>query len=103
MTTIAPDQRGFLIPEHFIVMAPGQRDMLVVSIIWGFSLACSMFSAGLVWKQTRRVYQRQRGWNSYLAMIWAELIASTIMGIVSWMKNGGKIMESFWFYFWLRE
>ncbi|GJN69951.1 hypothetical protein PLIIFM63780_010390 [Purpureocillium lilacinum] len=71
---------GFLIPEWYKVSAPSVDDLLIASIIWGFSLA-----AGRV--------------NPYIVMIWAEWTVCTAIGVISWLFLKGILLASFWVFF----
>jgi hypothetical protein len=82
---------GFLIPPWYHGVAPGHEDMYVASIVWGFTLACGMFSAGKAVRQTSVAWKRSRRFTPYVIMVWLELIASTVMGILTWLFLYGAL------------
>ncbi|CAM1501412.1 Fc.00g105740.m01.CDS01 [Cosmosporella sp. VM-42] len=90
---------GFLIPDTYVLVKPGIDDLLVASIIWGFTLATGMFAASKAFKQTRSQWRRSRRVMPYVVMIWAEWFSSQTIGVVSWIFLRGLIEPSFWIYF----
>ncbi|KAK7948858.1 uncharacterized protein PG986_009744 [Apiospora aurea] len=92
---------GFLVPDTYVVQAPGTTDMNVASIIWGISLAAGVFTASKARKQTWGVYKRTGGFSSYIIMVWLSWLASSIIGVVSWLYLWGTIETSFWLFFFL--
>ncbi|KAI1839684.1 hypothetical protein JX266_014106 [Neoarthrinium moseri] len=90
---------GFLIPEWYQEAIPTLDDLLIVSIIWGFTLASGLFAAAKAFKQTRRVMKRARGLHAYSMMVWAEWSVSMVIGVLSWLFIRGIIPASFWVYF----
>ncbi|KAM0193349.1 hypothetical protein ACHAPA_004464 [Fusarium lateritium] len=90
---------GFLIPDHYAIVPPSTTDQLVASIIWGFTLAVGIFSAQKAGKQTWEQYKRTGRARAYIWMVWAEWLASIIIGILSWCFIRGYIQPSFWIFF----
>ncbi|KAJ4112521.1 hypothetical protein NW768_011688 [Fusarium equiseti] len=90
---------GFLVPDHYVNVAPSTTDQLVASIIWGFTVAVGIFSGQKAGKQTWDQYKRTGRFRAYVWMIWAEWLASMIIGILSWCFIRGFIVPSFWIYF----
>ncbi|KAF7561103.1 hypothetical protein G7046_g3026 [Stylonectria norvegica] len=90
---------GFLIPDTYKLVKPGLNDLLVASIIWGFTLATGMFAASKAFKQSRAQWRRSQRIMPYVVMIWAEWLASQAIGVVSWIFLRGLVEPSFWIYF----
>ncbi|KAF5022825.1 hypothetical protein F66182_5119 [Fusarium sp. NRRL 66182] len=113
---------GFLIPDHYIAVKPSYTDEQVASIIWGFTLAVGLFSGRKAGKQTWAQWKRSRRAKPYVLMIWAEWLASMIIGVLAWCFIRGIIpprfvasipfefagfrwlttKHSFWIFFFLR-
>ncbi|KAF9777240.1 hypothetical protein IL306_004488 [Fusarium sp. DS 682] len=90
---------GFLIPDHYVNVKPSTTDQLVASIIWGFTLAVGIFSGQKAGKQTWDQWKRTGRAKAYVWMIWAEWLASMLIGVLSWSYIRGYIAPSFWIYF----
>uniref|UniRef100_A0A8H7TR91 Uncharacterized protein n=1 Tax=Bionectria ochroleuca TaxID=29856 RepID=A0A8H7TR91_BIOOC len=90
---------GFLVPDHYVVVEPPLTDLLVASIIWGFTLAVGIFSGHKAIKQTWAQWKRSGRAKPYIFMVWSEWIASTIIGCLAWLFLCGYIAPSFWIYF----
>lgn len=86
---------GFLIPDNYVVVAPTEDDMLVASIIWGFTLATGMFAGNKAYKQTSAQWKRSRAIKPYSYMIWAEWLVSMVIGVLSWLFLKGTIEARF--------
>ena len=82
---------GFLVPDHYVVVEPTLDDLIIVCIIWGFTLAISIFAATKAFKQSLSQWRRSRRIMPYVVMIWAEWIASLMIGILSWIYLRGYI------------
>ncbi|KAH8656381.1 hypothetical protein BGZ61DRAFT_540955 [Ilyonectria robusta] len=90
---------GFLIPPWYQEVVPTLDDLLVASIIWGFTLASGLFAAARAVQQTRATWKRSRRIHAYATMVWAEWTVSTVIGVLSWLFIRGIIRASFWIYF----
>ncbi|KAL6405689.1 hypothetical protein AUP68_10824 [Ilyonectria robusta] len=85
---------GFLVPDTYVVVAPSLNDLLIASIIWGFTLATGVFSGTKAFKQTWATWRRSRRLHAYAYMIWAEWIVSMVIGVLSWVFIRGLIEPS---------
>ncbi|OAQ59445.2 hypothetical protein VFPPC_10502 [Pochonia chlamydosporia 170] len=92
---------GFLIPDTYQVSAPSVDDLLIASIIWGFSLAAGLFSCVKCIRQTSHSWKRSSKVSPYIVMIWAEWTVSMVIGIISWFFLRGILLASFWVFFFL--
>ncbi|KAI0967293.1 hypothetical protein F4678DRAFT_248385 [Xylaria arbuscula] len=92
---------GFLVSPNYVAQRTTQSDIVVASIVWGFSLAVSFFTASKARKQTWRAWRRTHRISGYLVMVWGEWLASTIIGILSWLFLYEIIEPSFQFFFFL--
>jgi len=89
---------GFLIPEWYKVSAPSVDDLLIASIIWGFSLAAGMFSCVKCVRQTRKSWKRSGRVNPYIVMIWAEWTVCTAIGVISWLFLKGILLARYGYH-----
>lgn len=76
---------GTLVPPWFKAYHVTQLDMSVVSIVWGISLGCTIFCAATATSQSLQTWQRSHRLTAYHCMIWIELVASTVIGVMSWL------------------
>ncbi|KAH7009616.1 hypothetical protein EDB80DRAFT_713588 [Ilyonectria destructans] len=90
---------GFLVPDTYVVVQPSLNDLLIASIIWGFTLATGVFSGTKAFKQTWATWRRSHRLHAYAIMIWAEWTVSMVIGVLSWTFIRGFITPSFWIYF----
>ncbi|KAH7141735.1 hypothetical protein EDB81DRAFT_691232 [Dactylonectria macrodidyma] len=90
---------GFLVPDTYVVVEPSLNDLLIASIIWGFTLATGLFSGTKAFKQTWATWRRSHRLHAYACMIWAEWTVSMVIGVLSWAFIRGFIEPSFWIYF----
>ncbi|KAF4978464.1 hypothetical protein FZEAL_5150 [Fusarium zealandicum] len=89
---------GFLVPEHYVVVEPSLNDLLIASIIWGFTLATGIFSGTKAFKQTLSAARRSSRVHAYHVMIWAEWTVSMVIGALSWVFLRGFVKPSLWVY-----
>jgi hypothetical protein len=80
---------GFLIPPWYKTETPKDLEMNIVSLIFGFSMGASMFTAGMAIKQTMQAYQRKRLFSAYIIMCWLDWIGCNCMGIITycWLRG----------------
>lgn len=94
---------GFLVPDRYVVEVPTLDEVLISSVIWGFSLAAGVFAAVKAFRQTRVAWKRNRRVPAYSVMVWAEWFSSTAIGVLSWFFIRGDIEPSFYIFFFLRK
>ncbi|KAL1646001.1 hypothetical protein SLS58_003421 [Diplodia intermedia] len=90
---------GTLVPPGWRFYEVTPAELAVVSLVWGFSLGWSIFAAGTALRQTLHMRRRRKHLTVYIAMVWAELVASFIIGFFGWFFMMGMIPPSFWFFF----
>ncbi|KAI0521244.1 hypothetical protein F5B22DRAFT_596289 [Xylaria bambusicola] len=90
---------GFLVSPNYVAPQATVNDLVVASTVWGFSLAVSLFTASKARKQTWRSWRRTGRATPYIIMVWGEWLASTILGIISWLFLYDVIEPSFQFFF----
>lgn len=95
--------RGFLVPENYVDDLPNENDMNVASIAWGLSLGVLLFNVAKAVRQTRSAWTRRKKVTSYIALLWAEIISSTILGIMCWFYLEGTIKPSMQFFFFISK
>ncbi|KAI5457769.1 hypothetical protein BGZ63DRAFT_364545 [Mariannaea sp. PMI_226] len=93
--------RGFLVPENFQLDAPSEDEMNVASIVWGLSLGVTVFNCAKAFRQSKTAIERRKRLTVYVLLIWAEIISSTILGVMVWLYLREIIAPSFQFYFFI--
>ncbi|RYC78562.1 hypothetical protein BFJ63_vAg18565 [Fusarium oxysporum f. sp. narcissi] len=93
--------RGFLVPDNYVDDLPNETDMNVASIAWGLSLGVTLFNIAKGIQQTRSAWNRRKRITSYVALIWAEIISSFILGVMCWFYLRGDIPPSMQFFFFI--
>lgn len=101
--TMAGDHKGFLVPENYVDDLPNDTDMNIASIAWGLSLGISVFNIAKAIRQTQSSWQRRKKLTSYVALIWAEIISSFLLGIMCWFYLRGNIEPSMQFFFFISK
>ncbi|KAJ4315875.1 hypothetical protein N0V84_008144 [Fusarium piperis] len=92
---------GFLIPPWYKNEVPGETEMNIASVIFGFSLGSAIFTASLAFKQSLGAYRRQRLFSAYIIMCWLEWIGCNCMGLVTYIWLKGVVEPSFWVFFFI--
>ncbi|KAI0593105.1 hypothetical protein F4775DRAFT_527972 [Biscogniauxia sp. FL1348] len=91
-----------LLPPYYVAQEVTQDDLVVASIAWGFTLGFGWLTSSSAIKQTRQAYRRS-GWdvlrNSYIWMLWLEIVVCLVFSIICWLHLKGTIPPSFAFYF----
>ncbi|EOD45720.1 hypothetical protein UCRNP2_7558 [Neofusicoccum parvum UCRNP2] len=90
---------GTLVPPGWKFYEVTPSELAIVSIVWGFTLGWSVFAAGTAIRQTLQTRQRKKRITTYIAMVWAELIVSFVIGFFGWFFMMGMIPPSFEFFF----
>ncbi|KAK8117982.1 uncharacterized protein PG998_006263 [Apiospora kogelbergensis] len=85
---------GFLIPERYQPHESSVDDLMIISIIWGITIAVGLFTASKAYKQSKAMYSRTRQLSAYTIMIWAEWTASMTIGVLCWCHIRGYIEPS---------
>ncbi|KAM0489655.1 hypothetical protein ACHAP8_012350 [Fusarium lateritium] len=75
---------GLLLADDYEFHKPGNTDMNIASIAWGFSLGVSIFSGTKAMRQTIRSWKRGTRTNVYLALLWTEWASSVLMSAITW-------------------
>ena len=94
---------GFLIPDRYQPHNSSVDDLMIISIIWGVTIAAGLFTASKAYKQSKAMYKRTGTVSAYTMMIWAEWTASMTIGVLCWCHIRGYIEPSFWIYFFICE
>ncbi|ETS77249.1 hypothetical protein PFICI_11123 [Pestalotiopsis fici W106-1] len=95
------DANGYLLPSWYVPEQPTLMDLNVVSIIWGFTLATTVFTFSKAIQQSWKSYKRGKLFNAYIIMVWAEWLVCVIISIVSWLflTPSLSILPGFWLFF----
>lgn len=94
---------GFLVPDRYKPHESSVDDLMIISIIWGVTIAAGLFTASKAYKQSKAMYKRTGQISTYTMMIWAEWTASMTIGVLCWCHIRGYIPPSFWIFFFIRE
>ncbi|KAF4503301.1 glutathione s-transferase [Fusarium agapanthi] len=92
---------GFLIPPWYKSELPKRLEENVVSVIFGFSMGASLFTAAMAIKQTMQAYRRQKLFSAYIIMCWLDWIGCNFMGLVTYLWLRGFAPPSFWVFFFI--
>ncbi|QPC61810.1 hypothetical protein HYE67_004041 [Fusarium culmorum] len=92
---------GFLVPDTYVDDLPNDIDMNIASIAWGLSLGITVFNIAKAIRQTEASWQRRKKITGYVALIWAEIISSFLLGIMCWFYLRGTIEPSMQFFFFI--
>ncbi|KAK8054441.1 hypothetical protein PG994_009508 [Apiospora phragmitis] len=92
---------GFLVPDRYKPHDSSVDDLMIISIIWGITIAAGLFTASKAYKQSKAMYKRTGQLSIYTIMIWAEWTASMTIGVLCWCHIRGYIEPSFWIYFFI--
>ncbi|KAM5343544.1 hypothetical protein ACJ41O_012081 [Fusarium nematophilum] len=90
---------GFLVPDTYVLDAPGEADMNLLSIFWGLSIAVALFSAINASMQSRKMWMRMRRVTAYIVLVWSSWAANVIVAAVAWCFQRQIIKPSFQVYF----
>ncbi|KAF6784768.1 hypothetical protein CMUS01_16597 [Colletotrichum musicola] len=93
---------GTLVPPWYEEHPPSVNDTNIASMFWGFTLGVGLWSGVKGYRQTAASWRRIRRVNAYVWLVWAEWLASMVIGIISWCYLTGRIDTSFEYFFLLR-
>ncbi|KAF6805486.1 hypothetical protein CSOJ01_09485 [Colletotrichum sojae] len=90
---------GTLVPPWYEEHPPSVNDTNIASMFWGFTLGVGLWSGVKGYRQTAASWRRIRRVNAYIWLVWAEWLASMVIGIISWCYLTGRIDTSFEYFF----
>lgn len=76
-------------------------ELLIATVIWGFTLGCALFTAAKAFDQSRSMWKRSGKITGYPMLIWAEWFVSLVISILAWLHIKEIIEPSFWVYFFI--
>ncbi|KAF8917828.1 hypothetical protein CPB85DRAFT_142067 [Mucidula mucida] len=82
-------------PFEFLTVTQG--DMNLASIAFGWSLGFGYFAVCHAVRESRRA----RRINTYIILVWGEIIVCLLFGILCWLYLARVIPPSFWFFFFI--
>lgn len=82
---------GALVPPWYKQMVPGRSEILLVTFLWGFTMALGIFTCAKAVRQTRRSWARRHRWNAYIIMVWLSWVCSIAIGVTYWLFIVGHI------------
>lgn len=85
---------SLFMPDHFIPETSSDSDVKIASIAFGFQLGFSLLTGAKAASQALRIWRRVHRVTPYVAMMWAEIIANTILGALSWLYLVGVLQPS---------
>ncbi|KAI1504751.1 hypothetical protein F5X99DRAFT_432519 [Biscogniauxia marginata] len=92
---------GFLVPPWYKEQAVSYETMNIASLIWGFSLAFALFTAGKAANQTQHIWRRSGRLTAYIYMIWGHWLANVLLAVINWMYLWNVFQSSFWLWFFI--
>ncbi|KAH8653073.1 hypothetical protein BGZ60DRAFT_496652 [Tricladium varicosporioides] len=87
------------LPKNYVPLVVTLSDIKLASLAWGFTLGVGALTCWKALKQTQRIVRTKRLRSIYVWMIWGEILACLIFGIICWLHLNGNIPPSFGFYF----
>ncbi|KAH7160384.1 hypothetical protein B0J13DRAFT_127560 [Dactylonectria estremocensis] len=91
-----------LLSPHFKPEQVTQNDLIIASLAWGFTIGFGWLTTWTAVKQSTQVYRRhgRRVFsNTYIRMIWLEILVCLIFAVICFLHLLGYIPPSFAFYF----
>ncbi|KZL66321.1 hypothetical protein CT0861_04211 [Colletotrichum tofieldiae] len=92
---------GTLVPPWYEASTPTNEEQNVASMFWGFTLGVGLWSGVKGYRQSMASWKRTHRINTYVWLIWAEWMASIVIGIISWCYLTALIDPSFEYFFFL--
>ncbi|OBR14437.1 hypothetical protein CH63R_03163 [Colletotrichum higginsianum IMI 349063] len=93
---------GTLVPPWYEASTPTNEEQNIASMFWGFTLGVGLWSGVKGYRQSKANWKRTHRINTYVWLIWAEWMASIVIGIVSWCYLTALIGPSFEYFFLLQ-
>lgn len=95
----------FLSP-NYTPEAVSPLDLRIASLAWGFTLGFSFLTSVKAGRQTATIWRRAHRVTTYVVLIWAEMLVSTIFGFICWFYidhffNARYAVIKLWEYQWL--
>ncbi|KAL2284897.1 hypothetical protein FJTKL_08710 [Diaporthe vaccinii] len=90
------------LPPHFVLEEVTSDDFVIASLAWGFTLGFGWLTVSSAIAQTAKTWRRYGSrsiHNTYIWMIWLEIIVCIIFSTICWLYLKGTIPPSFAFYF----
>lgn len=91
-----------LLSPNFVHQPVTQNDIVIASLAWGFTIGFGWLTTWTAIRQSTQVYRRhgKRVYrNTYLRMVWAEILVCLIFGVICFLHLLDYIPPSFAFYF----
>lgn len=85
---------GTLLPAGFVLEEVTESDIIIASIVWGFTLGFGWLTTWTAVKQTTRIWKRYGGksiHNTYIWLIWLEILVCLCFSIECWLYLRGNI------------
>lgn len=83
-----------LLSPNYVLQPVSEEDLVVASLAWGFTIGFGWLTTWTACKQTMQAYRRQ-GWkllrNTYIWMIWSEIIVCFVFSVMCWLHLWGLI------------
>ena len=83
-----------LLSPNFLLEDVAQEDLIIASLAWGFTLGFGWLTTWTAIKQTTNIWRRystQSIHNTYIWLIWLEIIVCLSFGIICWLYLLGHI------------
>lgn len=84
----------FPLSPHFVLEEVTRDDFAIASLAWGFTLGFGWLTTWAAVKQTFRIWKRygtRSIHNTYIWLIWLEILVCLIFSIICWMYLRGDI------------
>lgn len=86
--------RGFLLSPHAVIEEPTTEELIIAALAFGATLGFGWLTTWTAIRQTVRIWKRygsQSVHNTYVWLIWLEILVCYIFGITCWLYLRGNI------------
>ena len=74
-----------------------RRNLLIATGLFGAAIAVAVFDSTKAGRQTRRSWGRSRRANTYIIMLWVDIVTGVAVTICCWLYLSGTIATSIQF------
>ena len=75
-----------------------RRTLLMAAGFFGAAIAVAVFDATKAGRQTRRSWGRSRRANTYIIMLWVDIVTGVALTVCSWLYLSGTIAPTIQFF-----
>lgn len=86
-----------LLSPHYVPQPVSTSDLVIAALAWGFTIGFGWLTMCMALRQTSLSWQRRQNgtWrNTYIIMIWSEILVCVLFGIICFLHLTGYIPPS---------